>query len=212
MATITSEIQLFNLAVQEFGDYPDIDSITSPTIDAEKIFEQSWAISRQIALKTMKPNFSLARANLPLCVDVPAFGYSYKYQIPSDCLSVLGIDEIDYTAENSDYAVEGGYIMTDLEATSTSAGALPIRYVKDIADVSLWSPEFCHVCALFLAVRTCMAITRDINKLQYLENKLRLAKVDCAALNSMENKPIIINRSNFSRARTSWKPKTGYKK
>lgn len=212
MATITSEIQLFNLAVQEFGNYPDIESISSPEIDAERIFAQSWTICRQMALKTLKPNFAIERANISATVATPAHGYSYQYLIPSDCLAVLGIGDIEDVANNSDYAIEGLYIRTDLYTTSSGADALPIRYIKDISDVSFWTPEFCSAVALYLAVKTCMAITKDSSKLAFLEEKLRRSKIECCASNSMENKPIIVRKSNFSSARTSWKPRTGYKK
>lgn len=212
MATITSEIQLFNLAVQQFGNYPDIESITSPTIDAELIFLNSWTLARHIALKELKPSFSINRLNIAVSTETPKFGYSYQYKIPSDCLAILGIGNAEDSANNSDYAIENGYIMTDLYAGASSSDSLPVRYIKDVSDVYFWTPEFIEAAKYYLAIETCMAITKDKELKAYLENKLRLVKINSNCLDSMENKPIKICKSKFASARTVWHPKTGYKK
>jgi len=50
----------------------------------------------------------------------------------------------------------------------------------------------------FLAYNVNMEITQDTQKQQYLEQKLLTIKREAAALNGLENRPIIKNSSKFT--------------
>ena len=47
----------------------------------------------------------------------PAFGYDYRYELPYDCIRVLGMYPTGYI-----YSVEGNYLLTDLDDTDLDPG------------------------------------------------------------------------------------------
>jgi len=210
MSTLTVNTQVCDLALNFLGNYGSVNSIESPENQIETVFATYWDIARHMALKEVQPHFALKRAALPENASTPVFGYSTQYAIPSDCIMVLGIGNVEDKADNTDYSVEGGFIMTDL--AEDDGGELNVRYVFDEDDVSKWTPEFCVYMAWYLAYLSCVAITKDMRKFAAMDKIYRQKKVSAACLSSMENKPIRVNDSKFHRARTSLNPTKVYKK
>jgi len=151
------------------------------------------------------PNFSLSRVLCGKLDFTPAFGWTYAYEYPSDCLKALGIGEVQDKENN--YAIEDGMIFTDEDYTD----GLQLRYVKDVTDVAKFTPEFIMQLSWDLAYSVCIEITKDYDKLSYIE-KVRPSKLSAASsVNAQENRPIRINQSNFKLARRITNPK-GYTK
>lgn len=210
MGVLTVNTQICNIALNFLGDYGTVESIESPDSDVEIIFSTYWNLARQMALKEIQPHFALKRATLSESATAPEFGYSTQYAIPSDCVMVLGIGDVEDQADNMDYSVEGGFIMTDM-AEDDDAG-LEVRYVYDESDVSKWTAEFCVYMAWYLAYLSCVAITKDMSKFAAMDKIHKQRKISAACLSSMENKPIRVNDSKFKRARTALNPTKVYKK
>jgi hypothetical protein len=209
MATLTVSTQVCNLALNFLGNYGSVDSIESPQKPVETIFATYWDVARAMALKEVQPHFAIKRAIIAESATDPIFGYSTQYTIPSDCIMVLGIGNVEDQADNTDYSVEGGFIMTDLYDDDDG---LSLRYIFDEDDVSKWTPEFCVYMAWYLAYLSCVAITKDIQKFSAMDKIYRQKKVSAACLSSMENKPIRVNRSKFYESRSTLRPQKQYKK
>lgn len=202
MATV--KVEVCNLALSRCGSYGTIENIDTPTKASEKICAKHWEISRQLALKTVMPNFAISRRLLGRDSGVPAFGYAYQYSYPSDCLKVLGIGNAE--DKSKDFVIEAGsdgnqYIMTDLYNADTDA--LPIRFIADVSDVSRFSPEFVDELSWFLAFNINMELTQDVQKQAYFDKKVQDKINSAAALNSQENPPVRINSKSFSLMRTT---------
>lgn len=198
MVAITSKIGICNLALGHLGNDGTVDNIDVPTKDHERTFALWYDISRQTLLKLMMPNFSLARKSVAELVTTIPFGYAKAYQIPADCLKVLGLGNIDEKGDFS-YSVEGGVIYTDDEWDS----GLELRYIKDEKIVTNWSPEFKMTFSLYLAAKTCIAITKDRNKLKDVLAQLPGELAMLTGLNAQENPPIRKSSSRFRAARYS---------
>jgi hypothetical protein len=193
--TINSSTDICNLALGALGNYGTVSSIVTPTNDKERTFALWYDICRRFTLKLQMPNFALARENVPLLTTTPNFGYGYSYALPTNCLKVLGIDEVKYKRNN--YSVEGNQIQSDAQYTT----GMPVRYIKDITDVNQFSPEYILLLADYLAAHTCLPITQDAGKAQALMQALP-AKINIASgLNAQENMPIRINHSRYKDAR-----------
>ena len=197
---INSKVELCNLAISHLGNFGTISNIDTPQSDKEITFSLWYDISRQTFLKMTMPNFALARKNLALVVETPPEPFSFSYAYPADCLKVLGIGSIENKKNN--YTVEGNRIYTNVEYVD----GLPIRYIKDIIDVTAMSPEFKVGLSWFLAGSTAMDITQDVNKVRTIEALLPEKMSTLSGLNAQENMPIRISRSKFKQARVSGFP------
>lgn len=195
-----------NLAMSRLGNYGSIENIDTPIKPTEIVFAKWWEHSKEVALKTIKPNFALERVKLAKDATAPAFGYSTRFAKPADCLAVLGFGQVQ--EKRKEYAIEGGWILTEDYDTDTDGNiTLSLRYVKNVDDVSAFDPEFMEELSWFLAYNANMEITQDDEKQVYLEKVINSKKAEAAALASQENPPIRINKSKFIQARTATNPK-----
>lgn len=193
---IIAKTDICNLALGHLGNYGTITNIDTPTNAKERTFNLWYDITRQDVLKRTMPNFALSRRVIAALETTIPFGYSYAFEYPTDCLKILGFGEIADTGDYI-YSVEGGVIYTDDEWED----GLQLRFVKDIEDVTLFSPEFKMVLSYALASNVALDITQDINKKNMLEKELMNKMLISGSLNSQENKIVRISRSLFNRAR-----------
>ena len=197
---IVSKVQICNLALGVLGSAENILNIDNPTNASEKIFALRYDLTRQKVLKLVKPNFALKRDKWAKLNVTPSFGYAYAYAVSNDCLAVLGIGNIE--EKRNDYAVEGGQLQTNQDAPE----GLPVRYVRDITDVTKFTPEFVDLLAWHLAYDCCMSLTQSAEKLGYLTQIMPHNISNASAMNAQENRPIRISNSKFKAARYNRKP------
>lgn len=196
---ISSKVDLCNMSLGHLGNYGTITDIDTPTEDKEITFALWYDISRQTFLKMTMPNFALDRKIVSLRSTLPPFGtalgYQYAYEYPNDCLKLLGIGEV--MDKENNYAVEGRNIWTD----DYYENGLPIRYIKDITDVTVMSPEFKMSFSVYLASNVALEITQDATKANAMLKMLPEKLASLGALNAQENMPIRISHSRFKEAR-----------
>ena len=199
---MNTKSQICVLAGSRLGTNVSVSDIDNPTNAAERVFAKWYDVSRQYVLKILAPNFSLDRALVAKSSVTPVFGAAYCYDKPAGCLRVLGVDEIQEKENTS--SIEGDYILSDEDYDD----GMPIRYVKDITDVTKFSPEFISLLSWQLAYDCCIELTKDPDKLLYIEKVMPSKLSGAGALNSFENRPIRINNSKFRQARTTFRPST----
>lgn len=142
----TSVIGICNSALAKIGA-ASILSLTDGSAQASRCNE---AFSRCLddVLRQYPWPCALARATLARLADAPAWGFSYAYQLPADCLRVV---EVDGDASAS-CRLEGSTIVSDLEALS-------ILYVRHLTDMNRLSASLAEVVALRLASELVYAIS-----------------------------------------------------
>lgn len=197
---INSKVDLCNMAISHLGNFSTISNIDTPKSDAEITFALWYDISRQTFLKMTLQNFSLTRKTLALVVETPPFPFAFSYAYPSDCLKVLGAGNIEDKVNN--FTVERDRILTDVVYDD----GFPLRYIKDITDVTAMSPEFKVGFSWFLAGAVAMDITQDLGTVKMIEELLPEKMSTLSGLNAQENPPIRISRSKFKQARRSGFP------
>jgi hypothetical protein len=188
-----------NLALSRLGDKGTVENIDNPSKQTEKIFAKWYDISRRSALRRMMPSFARTRGLWAKSSYEPAFGYEYAYAYKTDCLRVLGIGDLDEKENN--YAVEGGYILTNEEYS----GGLPVRYVEDVKDFSKYTDSFIELFTLILAYNVAPEITESTTKVQIIQQNLQNAIMETIGIDSQENKPIVIKHSKLLSARLGQK-------
>ena len=95
-------------------------------------------------------NFSSKRASLAQLTETPAFGFSYYYQLPSDCLRAVEVNE----DPKINFVVEGRKLLCD-------EGTVDLKYIAYIEDPTLYDANFVALFAARLTAEVAYAITQS---------------------------------------------------
>lgn len=153
---MTDQVTIINRALIRVAKdrINSIDENTQEAIIANEI----WDSCREEVLEEGPWSFAVGRANLALTGNTPTFEYTYEFQLPSDCLRVLELPEVEGDLE---YEVEGNKLLTNVST-------LKIKYIKNITNTGLFSPSFVKAMYLKLASELATAFRRN----ETLANKL----------------------------------------
>lgn len=187
---MASNVEIANRALTKIGAkrLVSLDDNTKEGRETKSMF----TIVRDAMLRAHNWRFSIKRAEVAAQVDAPAFGYSYQYRLPADCLKVLwvgdfypGADHSDYIgADTSEYAIENGLILTDYVAP------LKLRYVARIEDPTLFDSLFVEAFACKLAMELAEPLTQSGTKRDLAYREYRDAILQATNTNAIERPPV----------------------
>ncbi len=155
---MASKIEICNLALILIGAKPilSLDEQSKPA----RIFREIWDIARDEVLRDHPWNFAIKRARLSRLADNPTFEYSCAYQLPSDCLRVLQMGEVE---DGLIWEVEGRTVVTN-EATCQ------IRYISEVVDTGVFDAKFAAAFAAKLASYAAYPITASSSLTERMTN------------------------------------------
>lgn len=157
---VTSETDICNLALGHLGEAP-IESMDEDNL-AARACALHYATTRDEVLRSHRWNFATRRAELSRLDDTPAFGWSYQYPLPTDCLRVVEFNDTELGDVVSDeFLIEGRNILTDSETAQ-------IVYVRTETDVTKYDALFVKALALRLAVELSETIRGATSKTEQL--------------------------------------------
>lgn len=126
-----------------------------------------WQPLRDEKLREHPWNFATVRVALNRLVDVPAFGFAYYHQLPTDCLKVLNIEPEGF------FEVEGRYLLSD-------TANLSLKYIKTLDDTTNYDSQIAAALAYLLAAELAYLNTASTSLASELraigEDKLHAAK------------------------------------
>jgi hypothetical protein len=165
---LASEIDICNLALGHLGDRATVSSISPPEGSAQaEHCARFYPVARDLVLEAHEWGFATKRANLALLTDTPPPGFTFVYQVPSDCRNI--IDLIDPNAptfypidERCGHWQDDSFTMSavpyELEARTDGTGVIYtnlenaiIRYVASITDTTKFSAQVVDAIAWLLA-------------------------------------------------------------
>lgn len=186
---MASQVEIANRALTKVGEA----RITSmdDNLEAARVISSLWDIVRDAELRTRNWNFSITRASLAALVATPDWGFDLQYQLPSDCLRPIQIDDYypgvslsDYrSTSEAAYQIEGGKILTDITAP------LKIRYIARIEDTGAWDPAFTEAFACRLAAESCEKLTQSNSKRDFAWKEYEQAIQIAVRADAIENPP-----------------------
>ena len=159
MPKVSAPEDICNLSLDLLKQSPLV-NITTPTMPVEYIFQRWYDTERQAALRAHPWKFAITRVTLtPNPTTVPAFGYTYAYDLPNDFIRMVSLGD-DYLGDmRMEHVLENGQILTpsgSTEAFPNVAGVdvktLFLRYVYDCADLTKFDSLFVKYFALQMAV------------------------------------------------------------
>ncbi len=125
-----------------------------------KLLKEQYEKLRDELLYAHPWNFAIARVQLAGLVSAPLFDFSNQFQLPSDCLRVVGSD----IPKDADWQVEGTVLVCNYDAVQ-------IKYIRQITDTSKFTPAFAEVLACKIAADVCYAITQSTTLQKNLDEK-----------------------------------------
>jgi hypothetical protein len=108
--------------------------------------------------------FATCRAELAPLADAPAFGWLYKFQMPSNPYCLRVVEEVN----EADYRIEGREILAD-------ASVLRIRYIGRVADLNRLSANFVKAFALRMAAKLAVPLVGSRELKESLEGRYEKA-------------------------------------
>lgn len=163
---MASVVDICNGALNQLG----ASTILSLTEDSKnaRLCNARYTQVRDSIFRSHPWNCLQKRIQLPADTATPAWGFSYQYTLPSDCLRVLRI--LDY---DSDYKVEGRKIVTN-------NSSMKILYVARITDPNEYDELLRETLSAALAADIAYAVTSSNpltqNMYNLLKDKLREAR------------------------------------
>ena len=143
----TSVVQIVNNALIKIG----ASAILTLTENSEAaraanlIYEQV----RDASIRDHVWNFAIRRVELAQNSTAPAFEFSYQYNLPSDCLRVLQMEDMGMY-----YKIEGGKLLTD-------EGTAKILYLSRVEDVNLFDALFVEALSARIAAELSVTLSES---------------------------------------------------
>lgn len=189
---MASKTDVANRALTKLGDARIID-LTDDS-EAAIVLNSMFDTVRDAELRANNWNFSIKRDAIAALSSTPAFGFTYEYQIPGDCLRIIMVDEfyVGYSLSNyrtmpeEVYQIEGRKILTDIGAP------LKIKYARSVTNVGDWDPLFVEYFACVLAYEACKRLANNNGDKEALKDDKKQALLTAVLADAIENPPELI--------------------
>ena len=186
MGSNASDVKICNLALAALGA-DQISALNESTENARKL-NAIYELTRDNLMTEHPWNFTIKRADLATLDETPAFGYTYVFQLPTDCLRVIHLEDAE---DQTDFSVEASGLMSNDDTAA-------IKYIARITDPQKFSSGFVFALAARLAAELCYAITSSstLAKLKWEEyDKVKLPKAKM--MDAQEGKPQKVDESSW---------------
>ncbi|WP_448953071.1 hypothetical protein [Labrys neptuniae] len=174
--------QISNLALDYLDEAP-LTSIDDNSAVARWFKRNFWPVAWSL-MRKHPWNFASTRAMLPASATAPAFGWTYAYDVPADCLRVLPLT-IDGREDSRsvDHKVEGTQILANEPAPR------PVRYIRRVDNTGQFDQQFTDVLAVALAQKAAHMITGKASYAAQLGQTLQTIMQDAQAIDALEGTP-----------------------
>jgi len=180
----TTEAELVAAALRSLGD----EGITALTDNSERarIAHLRYPTVRDSVLRAHRWRCALRRVELAPLTERPAFGYSYQFQLPADCLRVLEVNLESW----SPWTVEGRRILTNGNAVS-------ILYIAQVTDVGVYDALLYEAMVTRLAAELAIPITgsRPIAEAHFSLFERKLA--EARSIDGQEGTPRVLESNDL---------------
>lgn len=125
-----------------------------------KLLKEQYEKIRNDLLYSHPWNFAISRVQLAPLVTPPIADFSHQFQLPADCLRVIGSD----LPQEMDWNVEGRLILCNSDS-------LKIKYIRLEEDTSKYTPGFVEVLACKIAADCAYSLVQSTTLADMLYKK-----------------------------------------
>lgn len=196
MAAPSTPEDICNLALDELKQLP-IKSITTPVSTTEQICARNYDAIRRECLFAHPWKFAIKRDQwTPDPTTKPLFGYLYAYNLPNDYVRLVTVGD-DYLGDlRQQFEIENNQLLAVAGDVVFDGTTKDVRYIKDVVDVTKFSPGFITYFRLKLALRMSNKFNVSQQIKSSIKDDFKDAEIEARAVNGQESK---IKRIQFSR-------------
>lgn len=190
---MSTQLLIYNEALRILGQ-PPAASTTDVTEDVNQL-NGAWpsVVASCMAMGTW--TFLMKRAQLPLDVSTPTWGYQFYYTLPNDFSRLCEISESGFPGDELlDYETEQGKI-------ATNAATVFIKYISNntvAITPGAWSQDFADFVSAALAVRIAPKI--NPSGLELANAELKTYRGRALGSDAIQNPPAARQPGNWARA------------
>lgn len=141
--------------------------------------QSMFDIVRDAELRAHVWSFAVRRKSLPSLTTAPEWGFEYQYELPSDAVRLLqvndtyqGPDLSNYrNSSTAEYQLEGNKIF------ASYAPPLKIRYISRVEDTTEWDAAFVEAFACRLAMEMAEDLTQSNTKRELAQREYEQALI-----------------------------------
>jgi len=172
---MASEVEIANRALTKLGAARII-SFGDDNKQARAV-QSMFSIVRDAELRAHLWSFSIRRRSLPSLITEPEWGFDYQYQIPSDCLRLIQVNDVYQGPDLSNYrnSSTAQYMLEGNKILATYAPPLKVRYVSSIEDTTEWDAAFVEAFACRLAMEMAEDLTQSNTKRELAQGEYEQA-------------------------------------
>lgn len=135
-----------------------------------------FTVIRDRVLSSHPWNFAVRRVALgEIAGAAPAFGFTHRFQVPSDCLRVLDVS----IPNGYEWKKEGSEIVTNYDSCS-------IKYIWRNTDLSSWNPYTVELLAAELAVAFAYPITQSTSLRSEMRDEAKIKRAEARSFDGQE--------------------------
>tara|TARA_R100001594_G_scaffold2889_2_gene11195 strand:+ start:303 stop:869 length:567 start_codon:yes stop_codon:yes gene_type:complete len=187
MSLTTTETSICNSALIKIGA-DRINSLTETNKRAQLCNEQ-YSKVRDEVLRSHPWNFAITRAEFAQLSTTPAFGYTYHFSIPSDCLRILNLSD-----ETIEWKQEGNKLLTD-------SATVKARYIKRVTAPAEFDSFFIEALALRLAADLSYSLVQSTTLSSLMTQQYEKHLAFARSYDAQEGTPPELTDDSFIEAR-----------
>lgn len=198
---MASQTQIINLALQKLG-LTAVISINDSNTRARAMLN-SYDLERQSELRAHDWKFAEKDANIPADVAPPLFSWNLQYTEPTDCLKFLMIAGYRQSLGGTLYrtGLEGLYTIRGKKILTNLVAPLPVTYIYDCTDTTLFDANFVEMFACRLAGQNCIQLTQNATLKESIAKEYKHALNQALISGACELPPQGIADDSFSLCR-----------
>lgn len=185
---MASRTYIANRTLSKLG-HSRVSNVDTENIEAAKVIRYMWDSVRDSLLELYPWNFATARTQLAKLSDAPAWGYSNKYLLPTDFLTLLTLSDSSTLSSNTnpDYRIE----IDDGQRVIVTDASSPIYliYTSRVEDTGIYPALFVEAFATRMAYEGCEQITQSNTKKQIFSQEFDKIIQDAYRADAIQNPP-----------------------
>lgn len=174
---VSSPVEIANLALAKIGHEGFITSFTEGSKGA-RYMNAFYEPMRDVVLRSYLWRFARKRAVLSPLTEIPKFDDGKYFEIPDDCLRIVGTD-MEYFQRGERWKREGTRIIADTTI-------LNIVYIKRVESVAEMDPMFVNCLASRLAYEAALPITKSQSVKDQVGQEYRRSVIRAASVSATE--------------------------
>jgi hypothetical protein len=193
---MSSVTDIANLALVPLLGCNRINNIEDEQTEAI-VMKAAYIYCRDAVMEERAWTFATGRATWTPTANVPPFGFSAEYLMPSTVMRVLRIETLRGVT-GKDWVVETNGNLTVLLANDP---ALNVKYIEKVDNTNRFSAGFINCLAIYLAWFTCIGLTENRSLQDSLWVKYQDALTEAASSDGQQGKSRVTTANTLLKAR-----------